>query len=348
MSYEDGSIVAVFGGFVNRSSTSDHSVYFLDTHTWTWTASTSNSVRGRSYSACAFSGNQFIVWGGFYQNPTSAPNNLPSVEESTMVYSLDAQNWVSTFVASKSSSSGAGSFPGSSDHVGNNGGELSNPKGKSIGLILAIAAVGAILALVTTGGAIMVIRRRNRRRLHNNNNGIGSNNGCSGSRSISGHNHGTTSMTSNLTIPSSSKIGAWDQKKMSNLESGLNNGPTSPSALTALGKSELGGHITEDIPPVTGYNNWEHRGSITSHRGDDMTTTTTMMTSPMVEQDIERMSISRNMNNFTRTDSQDSQTQDSWSESQQQLQAHQPKLEQEFEEKSQGNYFPISVEREYR
>jgi hypothetical protein len=61
---EDGSLVAVFGGFVNRSSTSDHSVYFLDTKTWIWTVSTSNSVRGRSYSACAFSGNQLIVWGG--------------------------------------------------------------------------------------------------------------------------------------------------------------------------------------------------------------------------------------------------------------------------------------------
>lgn len=61
---EDGSVIGVFGGFVNRSSTSDHSIYFLDTRTWTWTMSSSNTVRGRSYSACAMTGNQFIVWGG--------------------------------------------------------------------------------------------------------------------------------------------------------------------------------------------------------------------------------------------------------------------------------------------
>lgn len=68
---EDGSVVGVFGGFVNRSSTSDHSIYFLDTRTWTWTMSSSNTVRGRSYSACAMTGNQFIVWGG-----KSSPNIL--------------------------------------------------------------------------------------------------------------------------------------------------------------------------------------------------------------------------------------------------------------------------------
>ncbi|KAF9937361.1 hypothetical protein BGZ67_001352 [Mortierella alpina] len=159
---DDGSIVAVFGGFVNRSSTSDHSIYLLDTHIWVWTSTTSNSVRGRSYSTCAFSGNQFIVWGGFYQNPTSIPNNLPSIEESTLVYSLAAQNWVNTFEPSTGSffSFGPGSGTKGERTIGNN--ELSNGT-RSIVVVLAIAAVGAILALLITIGALMVIRKRNQR-----------------------------------------------------------------------------------------------------------------------------------------------------------------------------------------
>ncbi|KAF9356006.1 hypothetical protein BGX26_005834 [Mortierella sp. AD094] len=359
--YEDGSTVAVFGGFVNRSSTSDHSVYFLDTRTWSWTISTSNSVRGRSYSACALSGNQFIVWGGFYQNPTSSPNNLPSVEESTLVYSLDAQNWVNNFAPSRSSfgsepASGSGSgsgsrvYSGSGDHSGS--GDLSNSKGsKLIGVILAIAAVGTFVALLIIGGAIMVIRKRNRLRHAN------SRSGSSGLSHLA-----SVNSVANL----SSKKGNWDL-------SGV-----------ASGREDLS-HFSgaDDIPPVSGYNPWEHRGSIASHMGDDVETTTTI-TNPMMgvtqttivatsknsskmnkvtsimptnkkaadssyghrpsEQDFD--GVTRTMTSFTRSEVQDFQPQESWVEGRP---FHQFKnLEQKFEEKSQGIYYPISVEREYR
>ncbi|KAI8363459.1 hypothetical protein B0O80DRAFT_421188 [Mortierella sp. GBAus27b] len=354
--HEDGSIVAVFGGFVNRNSTSDHSLYFLDTKTWTWTASTSNSVRGRSYSACAFSGNQFIVWGGFYQNPTSTPNNLPSVEESTLVYSLDAQNWVSTFVPT-THGSGSSSHPstgdrGSTTNNNNNNGDLSDPKGKSVGVILGIAAVGAILALVITGGVIVVIRKRNQRRRSNNSN----------ARPNSFN--GVASMTTVNPAPTKkSSMNIWDQKSPSGLEAGMatNGGAnTAPSS----GKGEF--PMSEDIPPVSGYNTWEHRGSMTSHRGDEMTTTT--MTSPIVG--VTQTTIvttpkngsktgkplTSKVSNYTTSNHRvpeqdrafnDHQPKDSWSENIQN-QAYQAKLEQEFEEKSQGTYYPITIEREYR
>ncbi|KAF9355881.1 hypothetical protein BGX34_010224 [Mortierella sp. NVP85] len=349
LTYEDGSLVAVFGGFVNRSSTSDHSVYFLDTKTWIWTVSTSNSVRGRSYSACAFSGNQFIVWGGFYQNPTSTPNNLPSVEESTLVYSLDAQNWVSTFTPRDTAyGAGGNSGPNTGEQDGATGGNLSDPKGKSVGLILAIAAAGAILALVITGGAIMVIRKRNRRRRSNS----------TSTRHTSSQN-GVAPMSSVGTFStkgSSSNI--WDQKLPSSLEAGL---AANAGVNIALSSGKGGLAMTEDIAPVSGYNTWEHRGPISNHRENKVGMTTTTMTNPIIgvtqttivttpkngskagkmsnyttnhrvpEQDHGQPSFSRSL-----TASTDNQPKDSWSESHQN-QAYQSRTEH-----------PISIEREYR
>ncbi|KAF9574352.1 hypothetical protein EC968_006686 [Mortierella alpina] len=252
--HDDGSIVGVFGGFVNRSSTSDHSIYFLDTRTWVWTSTTSNSIRGRSYSACAFSGNQFIVWGGFYQNPTSIPNNLPSIEESTLVYSLAAQNWVKTFVPSTgSSSSSFGSGSGNQgDHTNGNNNELSNGT-RSIGIVLAIAAVGAILALLITVGAILVIRKRNQRRRRGSHGSMNVGGGGGGGHNPSRRNSSQLPMAPAL---NKTHFGTWDhhQPRSTNLESGL------------VKDDKKMGLIDNDIniPAVTGYNPWGRRESTTT------------------------------------------------------------------------------------
>ncbi|KAF9207418.1 hypothetical protein BGZ59_011163 [Podila verticillata] len=266
--YEDGSVVGVFGGFVNRSSTSDHSIYFLDTRTWTWTMSSSNTVRGRSYSACAMTGNQFIVWGGFYSNPTSTPNNLPSVEESTLVYSRSEQNWVNTYIpqSTSSSGSGSGSYPGSEDRGTGNGGDLSHPSGKSFGLVLAIAAVGAILALLITVGAIMVIRKRNQRRRNDaaRNSHIPKN----GDRQLS-----SSSTASSLTNPTGGRkkslTGVWDQKSPLALENGLHG----QTAITVTGHDDnicqSSSGFIDSNPPVPSYNSWEYTTPVT--RREDVT-----------------------------------------------------------------------------
>ncbi|KAG0320664.1 hypothetical protein BG000_003482, partial [Podila horticola] len=235
-SNEDGSVIGVFGGFVNRSSTSDHSIYFLDTRTWTWTMSSSNTVRGRSYSACAMTGNQFIVWGGFYSNPTSTPNNLPSVEESTLVYSRSEQNWVNTYVPPSPGSpgSGSGSYSGSGDWGTGSGGDLSHTSGKSIGLVLAIAAVGAILALLITVGAIM-----------------------------------TATLTNPAGGRKKSLTGVWDQKSPLVLESGL----AGQTAIAVTGHddsvSQSSSRTIDSNPPVPSYNSWEHTVPVT--RREDVT-----------------------------------------------------------------------------
>ncbi|KAF9897693.1 hypothetical protein BX616_005140, partial [Lobosporangium transversale] len=358
---ENGSIVAVFGGFVNRSSTSDPSLYFLDTKTWRWRVVTSNSVRGRSYSACAFSGNQFIVWGGFYQNPTSTPNNLPSVEESTLVYSFDAQNWVSTFVPSGSSGSGGGSSQGDR---GNNS-DLLNPNApKSVGVILVIAIVGVILVLLIITGVIILVRKRNKDR------------GNSSNARSPGDSLNSGSALSNKTLGNS-----WDQKTLADLENNfVNSGANTIPGKADLRRASLSG--ADEMPPIPGYNSWEHRGSIASQRSNRVETTTTTI-SPMAgitqttivttpksssksskvgnptsrktttfvsngrrisEQCAERP-LARNQPSFAPTP-EENETQDSWINGYQTNQM-QSSLEQKFEEKSNGVYYPISVNRTY-
>ncbi|KAF9322145.1 hypothetical protein BG003_005308 [Podila horticola] len=371
-SNEDGSVIGVFGGFVNRSSTSDHSIYFLDTRTWTWTMSSSNTVRGRSYSACAMTGNQFIVWGGFYSNPTSTPNNLPSVEESTLVYSRSEQNWVNTYVPPSPGSPGlgSGSYSGSGDWGTGSGGDLSHPSGKSFGLVLAIAAVGAILALLITVGAIMVIRKRNQRRRNDaarNSHTLPKN----GDRQLS-----SSSTASTLTNPAGGRkkslTGVWDQKSPLVLESGL----AGQTAIAVTGHddsvSQSSSRSIDSNPPVPSYNSWEHTVPVT--RREDVTspsmgtvayTETTIVTvappprisiskgGPRVAPPISPMSTSKKHVIRGPTDAeqlayQHQQRQKNHKQHQQQQQQQQQNLEQEFEEKSQGAFLPISVEREYR
>lgn len=283
-----------------------------------------------------------------------------------MVYSLDAQNWVSTFVPPSSVyGSGTSSYPGSGERGNNNNnndGNLSNPKGKSVGLVLAIAAVGAILALMITGGAIMVIRKRNQRRRGDN----------TGARTTSSQN-GISPMGSAIPPPNKkTPLNAWEQKSQSVLEAGLASNRGMGTMSSSSGKGEL--LMKENTSPSSGYNTWEQRGPVTSHR-DEMSTTSAMMTNPIIgvtqttivttpkntlkppaskvsnyattsrqipEQDHERPSFPHNSTTCT-----DGQPKDSWSE-RLQNQVYQLKLEHEFEEKSQSAYYPISMERVYR
>ncbi|KAG0266640.1 hypothetical protein BG011_001487 [Mortierella polycephala] len=298
LSSDSSSNGAVFGGFVGRSSTADNTVYLLDTRTWKWTSSTSDSARGRSYSACAFVSNQLIVWGGFHQNPTSIPNNLPSVGESTMVYSFASKNWVTTFVPSGGppSSSHSGSGSNGSDSGSRNGNGSSHATStKSLGVILAIAAVGAILALLISTAVVMLIRRRSRLRRNNNNNNNHAHSGShSGSVSattlagLSGHNGSKKTLVGTTTT-------------------------TSKTTKEELGMMPM--TDADEVPAVSGYSPWEHRGSVSSmSRTNSMGITQTTIVTASGPMPL-------------------------------------PKTETTMagiEEKSHGNYYPISVEREYR
>ncbi|KAF9985236.1 hypothetical protein BGZ75_003219 [Mortierella antarctica] len=168
---------------------------------------------------------------GHPQPPTrsAVEATLPalSVATTSLCGELAAQNWVNTFEPSTGSFSSFGPGSGTKGErtIGNN--ELSNGT-RSIVAVLAIAAVGALLALLITIGALMVIRKRNQRRRR-------------GSSSI---------FASNMMAPALNKthFGTWDHHllvRSVNLE-----------------KDDKVGLVDNNdinIPAVTGYNPWGRR-----------------------------------------------------------------------------------------
>ncbi|KAF9933176.1 Negative regulator of mitotic exit [Linnemannia zychae] len=128
----DGSIVAVYGGFVGGSTTADPYVYLLDTTTWTWTAIPVASGRGRGNAACTIIDDTFIVWGGFYNNP-SQQGGLPGPGENLLLLSLSTGQWKTSYTPS--GIEGAGKRGISGGAIG----------GICAGIVVIIAAVIAFL-----------------------------------------------------------------------------------------------------------------------------------------------------------------------------------------------------------
>ncbi|KAF9579844.1 hypothetical protein BGW38_003729 [Lunasporangiospora selenospora] len=265
----------VFGEFMNHSSTSDHPIYFLDTRTWTWTVSNSNAVRGRGYSSCAFVNNQFVIWGGFFQNPTSLPNNLTSLEESTMVYFLAEQNWVHSFLLSNGGQgNGNGSPFSGSGNIGQGqaNGDLARPNGtKSIGIILAIAATGAILALLIALGAIITICKRNRRR-HANNGRRPTPINTTTMNGQTSTSSGSSSSTVTAPNPSGKKAGqnnkgshAWEQKMVQTY-----------SASSSSGQDEYTGSVKGRAVDSSSFHTWECQETVGVRQEDAGASTSTL------------------------------------------------------------------------
>ncbi|KAF9906326.1 hypothetical protein BX616_000754 [Lobosporangium transversale] len=169
----DGSLVAVFGGYLGKNAkVGDPNAYILNTATWTWTT-VPYSGRGRGLCACTIVDDTFIVWGGFYDNPSS-PNGLPSAAESTLLLSLSTQKWLSTYTPSPALAQSSSNPP----PWGNGGNGDSNPnnstdgnKNKSTddakggfpaGAIGGIAAAAVIILIV---GAFL-FHRRNKKKQH--------------------------------------------------------------------------------------------------------------------------------------------------------------------------------------
>ncbi|KAF9368021.1 hypothetical protein BGX21_006887, partial [Mortierella sp. AD011] len=91
----------LYGGFassaINSSSAPLNDIYVLDVATYTWTKGTSSSTdAGRAGSACAVSGDYFIVWGG---NAILAPTSL------AMVYDIKTDSWTTSYTPPPPSSS---------------------------------------------------------------------------------------------------------------------------------------------------------------------------------------------------------------------------------------------------
>ncbi|KAG0011251.1 hypothetical protein BGZ81_002288, partial [Podila clonocystis] len=271
----------------------------------------------------------------YYSNPTSTPNNLPSAKESTLVYSRSEQNRVNTYVPPATGSPGSGSGSYSGDWSTGNGADICHPSAKSFGLVLAIAAVGAILALLITVSAIM----------------------------------------STLTNPAGDRkkslTGVWDQNSTLALESGL----AGRTVIAVTGHDDKidqssTGSIDSNLL-VPSYNSWEHTSPVTRREdvaspsmGTVACTETTVITvapqpristskgGPRVAPPISPMSASkkhviRGPADAEQLAYQHKQQQKNHKQHLQQQQQQQ-NLEQEFDEKSQGAFLPKSAERGYR
>ncbi|KAF9908236.1 hypothetical protein EC991_010076 [Linnemannia zychae] len=177
----DGSLIAVFGGFIGGAGSADPALYILDTATWTWTT-TRYAGQGRGNSACAIVDDTFISWGGFLASPNTV-NGVPTGAEALVMYSLSKGQWQTTYTPSPAMAAqnpnnpypgnngttggggggnGGNGSNGSNGSNGNTGGNVHEQKGLSAGALGGIIA-GAVAVLAI---AIFGIVGWNRRRKH--------------------------------------------------------------------------------------------------------------------------------------------------------------------------------------
>ncbi|KAF9130433.1 hypothetical protein BGW39_003069 [Mortierella sp. 14UC] len=163
----DGSLIAVFGGFIGGAGPADPAIYVLNTATWTWTT-TRYAGQGRGNSACAIVDDTFISWAGFLASPNTV-NGVPTGADALVMYSLSKGQWQTTYTPSPgmAAQNPNGPYPGNNGPTGggNNGGngdttheQMGLPTGAMCGII-----VGVVVALAI---AIFGIVGWNRRRRH--------------------------------------------------------------------------------------------------------------------------------------------------------------------------------------
>lgn len=153
----DGSLVAVFGGFINGAATADPNAYILNTVTWTWTAIPVASGRGRGNAACTIIDDTFIIWGGFYNNPSVA-GGLPSGLDNLLLLSLSTGQWKTSYTPSMAAGGAGtgGGGNGGNGGMGGNGGTGGGKGGLSSG---AIGGICAGVAVVIAAVAFLFFRR---------------------------------------------------------------------------------------------------------------------------------------------------------------------------------------------
>ncbi|KAG0031075.1 hypothetical protein BGZ81_001806 [Podila clonocystis] len=154
----DGSIIAVYGGFIAKTNSGDPYVYLLDTRTWTWTTTVAPG-RGRGNIACAIVDDTFMVWGGFYNNPNTV-NGVPLGAEALLLFKLSTKTWTTNYTPG---SVAGGSPPDSGvDTPDPNNPNTTKPAGKGLSTaVIGGIAAGACAILLVAAFTIYDIHRRN-------------------------------------------------------------------------------------------------------------------------------------------------------------------------------------------
>ncbi|KAF8926303.1 hypothetical protein BGZ58_011294 [Dissophora ornata] len=163
--YADGSLVAVFGGFISAAVNADPNAYILNTKTWTW-ITVPYSGTGRGNSACAIVDDTFIIWGGYFNNP-SQTNGVPAPADALLLLSLSTQQWLTTYTPSTNMTGGSNSTS-SGGSSGTAGGSISSPTntGASSSKGVPTAVIGGIAAgvVVVLLAAAFLLHRRNKKK----------------------------------------------------------------------------------------------------------------------------------------------------------------------------------------
>ncbi|KAF9362478.1 hypothetical protein BGX34_006134 [Mortierella sp. NVP85] len=142
------------------------SIHILDVATMTWTKGPDVPVKDqRFHAACAVSNDQFIAWGGALNDEFAVlSGQVP--QNSTLVYDLKTNKWISTYTAGPAlpttrrslMPSASGSSPPSGETNSN-----SDPSGGISRItIIAVSALGVAGIALGVGGIIMCRGRRRR------------------------------------------------------------------------------------------------------------------------------------------------------------------------------------------
>ncbi|KAF9362456.1 hypothetical protein BGX34_006161 [Mortierella sp. NVP85] len=158
----DGSLVAVFGGFINFPGAAEPTVSVLDTRTWKWVTLPYNG-RGRGNAACTISEDTFIIWGGFFNAPNTVMG-VPLGADALLLFSLTNMTFHTTYTPSDALTKSNPPGDGTKTNPDPSGGESKNGSGGgglSTGVIGGIAAGCVALLLVA---AFTFLDRRRRRK----------------------------------------------------------------------------------------------------------------------------------------------------------------------------------------
>ncbi|KAF9363238.1 hypothetical protein BGX34_004586 [Mortierella sp. NVP85] len=124
--------------FVGKIEGSDSSIMrILDVATWTWTTRTTIPHPGSN--ACAISGDQFIVWGG-YENSTSF--------DTAVVYDMKTDRWVTNYIAPTVPSSTSRAPIQNTPTTTSKPGDIPSSEKKPV--IIVIVVTGVLLTIILT------------------------------------------------------------------------------------------------------------------------------------------------------------------------------------------------------
>ncbi|KAF9210102.1 hypothetical protein BGZ49_005498 [Haplosporangium sp. Z 27] len=152
---DGGSKLVLFGGFglvPGKGQMSLNDIYILDTTSKVWTRGADAAPEdARGAMACGVSNNQFIAWGG--------ANNASAALNSTIIYDLKANAWISGYTAPPPPPKTSSSTPGSVPSAGSSAAS-SSQTGPS--MIIILGAVVGFLILCAIVGTLLY--RRSKRR----------------------------------------------------------------------------------------------------------------------------------------------------------------------------------------